>query len=112
MTRQLAKTNVQNTIQNKSVTWITVKSPPYLNHDSLHETQFDRQLPSGIVPLNIAHKLNHKYPWELLIPLLNISNKEVKIPKNTILGSINPITDVDTIQVVSWQKIWNTEGRQ
>ena len=42
--------------------------------------------------------------------MLIISNKEVKIPKNTILGSINPITDVDTIQEVLWQKIWNTEG--
>ena len=37
--------------------------------------------------------------------LANISNKEVKIPKNTILGSINPVNNVDTIQEVSWKKI-------
>ena len=55
-------------------------------------------------------KLNHNHPWELLIPLLNISNKEVKIPRDTIFDPINPITDVDTIQEVSWQKIQNTEG--
>ena len=97
MTRQLAKIKGQYTIQNRSVTWIMVKSPPYVNHGSLHDIQFDRQLPSGIIPLNITHKLNHQHPTELLIPLLNISNKEVKIPKNTILGSINPITDVDII---------------
>ena len=87
-----------------------VKSPPCVNHDSLHNIQFDRQLPSGIIPLYIAHKLNHKHHRELLLPLLNISQKEVKIPKKPILGSINPITDVETIQEVSWQKIRNTEG--
>ena len=37
--------------------------------------------------------------------MLNISNKEVKILKNTILGSINTINDVDAIQEVSWKKI-------
>ena len=110
MTRQLAKTKGQYTIPNRSVTWIRVKSPPYLSQDSLHEIQFNRKLPSGTIPLDITHRLNHKHPRELLIPLLSISNKEVKTPKNTILDSINPITDVDTIQEVLWQKIWNTEG--
>ena len=43
--------------------------------------------------------------------MLNISNNEVKIPKNTILGSINSITNVDTIQEVSWQKIHDTEEK-
>ena len=42
--------------------------------------------------------------------MLNISNKEVKIPRNTILLFINPITEVDTIQEVFWQNIQNTEG--
>ena len=33
-TRQLAKMKGQYTMQDRSVTWITVKSPPHLNHDS------------------------------------------------------------------------------
>ena len=37
--------------------------------------------------------------------MLNISNNDVKIPENTVLGSINPIINVDAIQEVSWQKI-------
>ena len=41
----------------------------------------------------------------------NITNKEVKIPKNTILGSINQINDVDTIQEVSWKKIQDAENK-
>ena len=78
---------------------------------ALHEIQFDRQLPPGIVPPDITHKLNHKHPSELLIPLLNISHNEVKVPKNTSLGSVNSITDVDTIQEVLWQKIHDTEEK-
>ena len=101
----------QYTMQGRSVTWITVKSPPHLNHDSLHEIQFNRQLPSGIVPLDITHNINHKHPRELLIPLLNISHKDVKIPKNTILCSINLNTDVDTIQEFLWQKKQDTEEK-
>ena len=98
-------------MQGRSVTRITVKSPPHLNHESLHEIQFDRQLCSSIVPLDITYKLNHKHPRELLVPLLNISHKEVKIPRNTTLGSINSITDVDTIQEDLWQQIQDTEEK-
>ena len=110
-TKQLAKMKGQYNMQGRSVKWITVKSQPQLNHDSIHGIQFNRQLPSGIVPLDITHKLNHKHPRKLLIPLLNISHNEVKIPKNTILGSISSITDVDTIQEVLWQKIQDTEKK-
>ena len=55
--------------------------------------------------LKVTHNLNHKHPSELLIPLLNISSKDVKIPKNTILYSIDSLNDVDSIQEVSWKKI-------
>ena len=82
-----------------------VKSHLHINNNSMHKIQFDRKLPPGIILVDITHNLNHKHPSELLIPLLNISNKEVKIPKNTILGSINTINNVDTTQEVSWKKI-------
>ena len=98
-------------MQCRSVIWVTIKSPPHLNHYSLHKIQFNRQLSSGIVPLDITHKLNHKHPRELLTPLLNISHNEVKIPKNTILGYFNSTTDVDTIQEVLWQNIQDTEEK-
>ena len=61
------------------------------------KSNLTKKLPTGIIPLDITHNLNHKYPSELVIPLFNISNEEVKIPKNTMLGSINPINYVDTI---------------
>ena len=99
--RQLAKTKWQYNIQNRSITWIMVKAPQNIKINSIHKIQFGRKLPPGVILLDVTHNLNHKHPNKLLIPLLNMSNKEVKIPKNTLLGSISPINDVDTIQEVS-----------
>ena len=79
--RQLAKRKGQCSIQNRSITWRTVKTPPNINSNSMYKIQLDRKLPPGIIPLDVTHNLNHKHPSELLIPLFNISKKEVEIPK-------------------------------
>ena len=107
---QLAKTKGQCNIQHRSVTWITVKLPQNLNNNSLCKITLDRKLPSGLMPLDVTYNLNHKQPGELLIPLLNVAHKDVKLPKNTILGSINQKHDVDSIPEVSWKKIQDTEN--
>ena len=108
---QLAKTKGQCHIQHRSISWITVKTPPNLNNNGLYEITPDRKLPTGIIPLDVTHNLNHKQPDELVIPLLNIGHTEVKLPKNTVLGSINQINDVDSIQEVSWEKIWDAKNK-
>ena len=86
---QLAKTKGQCHIQHRSITWITVKTPPNLNNNSLYEINLDRKLPAGLIPLDIIHNLNNKQPGELVIPLLDVGHTDVKLPKNTILGSLN-----------------------
>ena len=85
--------------------------PQNLNNNSLYKITLHRKLPSGIILLYVTHNLNHKQPGELLIPLLNVAHKDVKLPKNTILGSIDQIHDVDTIQEVSWKKIQVAENK-
>ena len=45
-----------------------------------------------------------------MIPLLNVAHTDVKLPKNTILGSINQVNDVDSIQEVSWEKIQDAKN--
>ena len=42
--------------------------------------------------------------------MINVAHKDVKLPKNTILGSINQVHDVDSIQEVSRKKIQDTEN--
>ena len=97
-------------MQHRSVTWTPVKMTQNLNNNSLYETTLDRKLPSGIIPLDVKHNLNHKQPGELLIPLLHVAQKDVELPKNTILGSINLIHDMDSIPEVSWKKIQDAKN--
>ena len=100
--QQLAKTNGQCHIQHRSLTWITVKTSQNLNNNCLYKITLDRKLPMGIIPLDVTHNLNHKQPGELVVPLLNVAHTDVKLHKNTMLGSINQINDVDFAQEVSW----------
>ena len=69
--RQLAKTKGKCTVQNRSITWITVKSSPHIDNNGINKILFDRKLPPGIILLDITHNLNHRHPSKLLIPLIN-----------------------------------------
>ena len=42
--------------------------------------------------------------------MLSVAHKDVKLPKNTILGSINQVHDVDFVQEVSWKKIQDAKN--
>ena len=63
----------------------------------LLEITCDRQLPKGLIPLDILHNVHHKQLQEMLIRILNTSTYIVKLPKNTILGSITEVDASNTI---------------
>ena len=108
--RQLAGTKGQCHILHRSTTCITVKTPQNLNNNSLYEINLDRKLPAGLILLDVIHNLNHKQPGELVIPLLHVGHTDVKLLKNTILGSFNQINNVYSIHEVSWEKIQDTKN--
>ena len=89
--KQLALTKGQCTLQGRSITWISVKMPRNIQVNSLFEITLDRQLPKRLIPLDVLHNIQHKKPQEMLILLINIMNSVVKLPKNTILGSITKV---------------------
>ena len=60
--------------------------PHHLDTNSLFEIDLDWQLPKSIIPLDVLHNINHKQPHELIIPILNMANTDVKLLKNTVLG--------------------------
>ena len=95
---QLIKTKGQCTLQSRSITWISVKTPRTIQANNLIEITFDRHLPKGLIPLDVLHSIKHKQPQEMLILLLNIMNTVVKLPKNTILGSMNKVDNMDSVQ--------------
>ena len=63
----------------RSITWISVQTPQNVDNNSLYEINLDRQLPTGIIPLDVLHNLNHKQPGDLIIPLLNKGQTDVKL---------------------------------
>ena len=88
MSRQLAITKGQYTLQDTSITWISIKILRNLDINSLFEISLDRQLPNGLIPLDVLHNIKNKQRQELIISLLNTANTDIKLFKNTILGSI------------------------
>ena len=95
---QLVKTMGQCTLQGRSITWISVKTPRNIQVNNLLKINLDRQLPKGLIPLDVLHNIEHKQPQEMLIPSLNVMNLVVKLPKNNILGSITKVDNVENVQ--------------
>ena len=61
----------------------------------------DRQLPKGLIPLDVLHNIKNKQPQEMLVILLNTVNSVVKLLKNTVLGSIIKVENAEYVQNVS-----------
>ena len=67
----------------------------------MFEISLDRQLPNGIIPLDVLHNIKNMQPQELIIPLLNTAYTDIKLFKNTVLGSITRVDNVECIKNVS-----------
>ena len=96
--KQLVKSKGQCTLHGRSIIWISIKTPRNIQVNSVFEINLDRQLPKGLIPLDVLHNIEHKQPQEMLILLLNVMNSVFKLPKNTILGSITEVNNVENIQ--------------
>ena len=79
--KQLVIRKGQCTLSGRLITWILVKTPRNIQVNSLFEITLDRQLPKGLIPLDVLHNIQHKQSQEMLVPLLNTVNSVVKLPK-------------------------------
>ena len=71
--------------------------------NSLFEITLDRQLPEGLIPLDVLHNIHNKQPQEMLVLLLNTINSVVKLLKYTVLGSITKVGNAEYVQNCSPQ---------
>ena len=60
----------------------------------------------------MLHNINHKQPCKLVIPLLNTAHTDVKLFKNTVLGSFSRVNNVDSIHNISWERLQTTKDEQ
>ena len=72
--------------------------PRNIQVNNLFEITLDQQLHKGLIPLDVLHNIQHKLPQEMLIPLLSKMNSVVKLPKNTVLGSITKVDNAEYVQ--------------
>ena len=67
----------------------------------MFEITLDRQLPKGLIPLDVLHNVQNKQLQEMLVPLLNTVNLVVKFWKNTVLGSITKVNNAEYVQNIT-----------
>ena len=68
-------------------------------------------LPLGLIPLAVDHKINHKYQRLLSIPTLNTACDRVNIPKATVISTLNPVeTESTEISNISLTKTERSEN--
>ena len=55
--------------------------------------------------LSIDHKINHKYPTSLSIPILNTTYNRISIPRAAVFSMLSPI-EIESTEVsnISWTK--------
>ena len=59
-----------------------IKTTTIQNSSYLYELNLNTfQLPKGIIPLNVLHRIDHKTPQSLFVPVLNTNNSFCSMPK-------------------------------
>ena len=51
--KQLVNSKGQCTLQGRSITWISIKTPKNIQVNSVFEMNLDRQLPKGLIPFDV-----------------------------------------------------------
>ena len=91
----------------RSISVIAVQAPTKLNTKHIHQLNATDDLPSGVIPLAVDHRIHHKYPKLLNIPLLNRDYDTVHVPRKTMLGTLHQI-DSENIEVSN--ALWTKEN--
>ena len=87
------------------MTVISIKTPPNTSVNQVYETSHQFPLPSGMIPVDVMHKIDDKVPQELNIPIVNTNNNIASITKNTVLVSLRPAEEANDIFSLDWGHI-------
>ena len=88
-----------------SVSIIEIKTLKLTNTTNLYKMNaVTAQLPEGMILLDVLHRVNHKTPQYLNIPVLN-NNVSFNIVKNMPIASMHPVGKCEEVQEVSWSSL-------
>ena len=102
----IIKTKCKVTLSPMSVSIIEVKTPKFSVTTNIYELNADTfQLPKGIIPLDISHRVDHKTPQYLNILVLNAKNVPCSISKNMPIMFMHPVGKCDEVQEIIWSRL-------
>ena len=82
-TNPILKIKGKITIPPISISAVEMKMSAVPDTTNLYELNFDTfQLPVGVIPLDILHRIDHKTPKTLNIPIMNTNNTTCSLTKN------------------------------
>ena len=102
------KTKGKIKLKPHSITIITVKTCPNIDINHVYELNHKFSLPSGVIPIGIISKFDHKIPQELKILILNTNNNVTNITKSTAIVSLRSTERADNIFSLDWKTLLQT----
>ena len=70
---------------------LKVKVSVVLDKKKLHHLVSSDDLPERLILLDVSHRVSHKHPKNLIIPVLNSKMEKVSMTKSSILGQVKPL---------------------
>ena len=87
------------TLPPMSISIVAIKTPTLHNTSSLYELNFDTfELPEGVVLLDIVHRVDHKTPQSLNIPILNVNNSSCSSFKGSPIATLTQAEKCKEVQ--------------
>ena len=86
-----------------SISIVAIKTPTIQNTNNFYELNLDTfQLPEGVVLLDVVHRVDHKSPQSINIPILNTNNSSCSISKGSPMATLTLVGKCEEVQEVSW----------
>ena len=102
----ILKTKGKITLPPMSISIVGIKTPTLQNTYNLYELNFDIfQLPEGVIPLDVLHRINHKTPQSLNVPIFNTYNSFCSITKNSPIATPALTGKFKEVQEVRWSRL-------
>ena len=106
VTNPIIKTKGKITLPLCLFSIIAVKTPTLHNTKNLYKLNFDTfELPEGVIPLDIVHRVDHKIPQSLNIPIHNVNKSYCTISKSPPIATLRPAGKCKEAQEVSWNSL-------
>ena len=105
-TKPILKTKGKVTLPPPAVSVVEIKMPMVPNTNYLYEMNFNMfQLLEGVIPLDVLHRMDHKTPKTLNIPIINVNNTTCSLTKNFPIATLRLTGRCKEVQKVSLTKL-------